>query len=112
MTLRLATYCRHPPARARPVRLESRRPRFSSPRLENSPATSPRFDVFDVGVFGGGTYTTFDAPLGARGGTYATGINNADQIVGYFIDVNGGIDKFVYSGGRTTSISRPDELLE
>ena len=37
-------------------------------------------------LLSGGTYTTLDDPLGV-GSTYATGINNAGQIVGYFIDV-------------------------
>jgi probable HAF family extracellular repeat protein len=36
-------------------------------------------------IYDGSTYTTVDDPSGVSG-TYATGINNRGQIVGYYLD--------------------------
>ena len=66
-------------------------------------------------AFGQYTYTTIDAPGagidtvigGAPGGTYPTAINNAGQIVGYYVDSNNGLHGFLYSGGTFTTIDYP-----
>ncbi len=39
-------------------------------------------------LLSGGSYTTLDDPLGT-GDTFAFGINNADQIVGYYVNATG-----------------------
>src|SRR5665213_2944727 len=49
------------------------------------------------------TYFTLNDPS-AVNGTYATGINASDQIVGYFVDAGGAKNGFVYSGGSYTTI--------
>ena len=55
---------------------------------------------FINGTNSGGTYTTLDHPLAAGVlGTVATGINNAGQVVGYYVD-NTGYRGFLYNGGR------------
>jgi hypothetical protein len=55
------------------------------------------------------TYTTIDDPLAAftppGGGSFAQGINDAGQIVGYYMDNGGrGFYGFLYSGGIYTTI--------
>ena len=39
-------------------------------------------------LYNGGTYTAIDDPLGTNG-TYAQGINDAGEIVGYYYDASG-----------------------
>jgi probable HAF family extracellular repeat protein len=57
-------------------------------------------------LYSGGTFTTFDDPLGTRG-TSAYGINNAGQIVGAYTDANNQTHGFLYSGGTFTPLDDP-----
>ena len=55
------------------------------------------------------TYTIIDVPGAAH--TYASGINNAGQIVGYYLGTAGGIEGyhgFLYSDGKFTTIDPPN----
>src|SRR5579871_3892286 len=54
-------------------------------------------------VYQNGTYTNFDDPL-APGQTYAEGINDLGQIVGYYVDNNNIRHGFLDSGGVFTTI--------
>ena len=69
--------------------------------------------MFAMAVFGGAetasadpiySFTAIDVP--GSGNTYAYGINNSGQIVGYFQDA-GGYHGFVDTGGRFTTIDVP-----
>ena len=53
------------------------------------------------------TYTTISDP-NASFGTYATGVNDSGQVVGYYGDVNGINQGFVYADGTFTTISDPN----
>src|SRR5262249_6402908 len=53
-----------------------------------------------------GAFTTLDDPLGARG-TFALGINEPGQVVGYYLDANGVQHGFLFSGGAYTTIDDP-----
>ena len=55
---------------------------------------------------GGGSWTSFDHPFGAQG-TYALGINEAGQIVGYYLDGNGRHHGFLYDGVNFSRIDHP-----
>jgi probable HAF family extracellular repeat protein len=52
------------------------------------------------------TYTTFDDPLAFAGTTFAFGINDMGQIVGYY-DNNSGHHGFLLSGGTYTTLDDP-----
>ena len=52
------------------------------------------------------TYTTIDDPS-ATNGTYAFGINDLGQIVGYYTDLSNYVHSFLYSGGIYTTIDDP-----
>ena len=52
------------------------------------------------------TYTTFDDPLAFAGTTFAFGINDRGQIVGYY-DNNSGHQGFLLSGGTYSTIDDP-----
>ena len=52
------------------------------------------------------TFTTIDDPAALPGITYALGLNNAGQIVGYYYDA-AGYHGFLYSGGVFTPINAP-----
>jgi probable HAF family extracellular repeat protein len=54
----------------------------------------------------GATYTTFDAP-GANNGTFASGINDAGQIVGFFEDSSGLVHGFLKDGATYTTLDVP-----
>jgi probable HAF family extracellular repeat protein len=54
-------------------------------------------------LYSGGNFTTIDDPLGP---TYAMGINNSGQIVGFY-DGPSGTKGFLYSGSSYTTISDP-----
>jgi probable HAF family extracellular repeat protein len=56
-------------------------------------------------VYSGGGFTSFDEPL-TTDGTYPTAINDAGQVVGYYID-SSGFHGFLYSGGAFTTIDDP-----
>jgi probable HAF family extracellular repeat protein len=56
-------------------------------------------------LYSGGTYTALDDPL-ATNGTYATGINNVGQIVGYYGNTSG-THGFVFSDGTYTTLDDP-----
>jgi probable HAF family extracellular repeat protein len=53
-----------------------------------------------------GTVTNIDDPLGANG-TYAQGINNFNQVVGYYEDANFKIHGFWYSNGTYITLDDP-----
>jgi probable HAF family extracellular repeat protein len=67
--------------------------------------------------YSNGTYTILDNPAGTFAPssnfgspvftTIATGINNSDQIVGDYHDINNGDHGFLYSGGKYTTIDDP-----
>jgi probable HAF family extracellular repeat protein len=57
----------------------------------------------------GTTTITLDDPL-AVGTTAATGINNAGDIVGYFVDGQGNIHGFLYVNGTYTTIDDPNAI--
>jgi probable HAF family extracellular repeat protein len=69
-------------------------------------------------LYCGGVYTTLDDPLagngaafgGAAQGTYATGINAAGQIVGYYLDSNGIEHGFLYNPNGATYTTLDDPL--
>src|SRR5690348_15111205 len=60
-------------------------------------------------LYTAGAFTILDDPLAVQspnGGTFAHGINNADQIVGHYTDVQNGVGAvhgFLYSGGNYTT---------
>jgi hypothetical protein len=58
------------------------------------------------------TFTTIDAPgagIASGYGTFGVGINDAGDIAGYFIDVNGVVHGFIQpSGGLITTVDAPD----
>jgi probable HAF family extracellular repeat protein len=67
-------------------------------------------------VYENGIYTTLDDPLapttnlgngGNANGTVALGINNHDQIVGYYYDSNHQANGFLYSNGKYTTLDDP-----
>jgi probable HAF family extracellular repeat protein len=61
-------------------------------------------------IYSGGTYTTLDDPLSARGGTSGTdgdSINDAGQVVGLYADIHGLGHGFLYSGGTYTTLDDP-----
>jgi probable HAF family extracellular repeat protein len=69
-------------------------------------------DFYDGSTFHGflysnGNYTTLDGPLGVQG-TFAEGINDLGQIVGYYADGNGLDHGFLYSGGTYSTIDDPN----
>lgn len=67
-------------------------PRLPVPATSTTPARSWGAFFDSIGTHGflnvGGTTTTIDVP-GAEPTTFASGINNADQIVGFFADPDG-----------------------
>src|SRR5205085_4723489 len=56
-------------------------------------------------AFAQGTYTLFDVPGSLA--TYATGINSAGDVVGYYVDSSGNFNGFVLSAGSYTTITYP-----
>jgi probable HAF family extracellular repeat protein len=56
-------------------------------------------------LYNGTTYTTIDDPLATS--TSAYGINDADQVVGYYTDSSGGTHGFLYDGTTYTTIDDP-----
>ena len=75
--------------------------------FENTTARKHGF-LFTPHPFGtGGTYTTLDHPLAAPASTVAQGINNAGQIVGYYVGSDGKTHGFLYSGGSYITIDDP-----
>jgi probable HAF family extracellular repeat protein len=65
-------------------------------------------------VYENGIYTTLDDPLASTTansngteGTVASGINNHDQIVGYYYDSNDRANGFLYSNGKYTTLDDP-----
>jgi probable HAF family extracellular repeat protein len=57
-------------------------------------------------VYSRGSYATLNDPLGVDG-TFATGINDKGQIVGYYFDNRHNEHGFLYSGGVYTTIDDP-----
>jgi probable HAF family extracellular repeat protein len=55
-------------------------------------------------LYTGGNYTTITDPSAAVGETFATGINNSGQIVGYYYDSTGLAHGFIDTGGSFTTI--------
>jgi probable HAF family extracellular repeat protein len=53
------------------------------------------------------TYITISDP-NASYGTYATGVNDSGQVVGYYGDANSNYQGFVYANGTFTTISDPN----
>jgi probable HAF family extracellular repeat protein len=66
-------------------------------------------------VYENGIYTTLDDPLASsppnssvmENGTVALGINDHDQIVGYYYDSNNHANGFLYSNGKYTTLDDP-----
>jgi probable HAF family extracellular repeat protein len=64
-------------------------------------------------LYSGGTYTTLNDPFAINGdssstnGTFALGINNLGQIVGYYYGSGSTQHGFIYSGGRYITIDDP-----
>jgi len=68
-------------------------------------------------LYHGSTYTTIDVPsdgINTVYGTYANGINNAGDIVGYYYDDNYSVDSgqhgFFYDGTHYVTLDDPDAL--
>jgi probable HAF family extracellular repeat protein len=57
-------------------------------------------------LYSNGHYTTLNDPL-SPGGTFATGINDHGQIVGYYFDSHWHEHGFLYSNGTYTTINDP-----
>jgi probable HAF family extracellular repeat protein len=55
------------------------------------------------------TYTTFDVPSGNIGDTFAQGINDTDQIVGWYIDKDGRTHGYIFdsNSGTYTTLDDP-----
>src|SRR5262249_20705740 len=49
-------------------------------------------------------FTDISDPLAGAGGTYAFGINDRDQVVGYYYDANGNEHGFIETNGHYTTI--------
>ena len=76
-------------------------------------ATSHYFDSGHVAygfLYSGTGYTTFYDPLGVQG-TFATGINDAGQIVGFYRGSNGLFHGFLLSGGTFTTLDDPSATI-
>src|SRR5215831_8166044 len=63
-------------------------------------------------IYNNGTFTRLDDPSAvtnpfAPNGTFAQGINNAGQVVGYYNGANGGTHGFLYSNGTYTTLDDP-----
>jgi probable HAF family extracellular repeat protein len=58
-------------------------------------------------LFSGGMFTTLDGPASASEGVVASGINDAGEIVGYFIDASFTTHGFLYNGGHYTILDAP-----
>jgi probable HAF family extracellular repeat protein len=57
-------------------------------------------------VYNNGVYTALNNPLGVNG-TGATGINNAGEIVGYYLDSNNVQHGYLYSNGTSVTLDNP-----
>jgi probable HAF family extracellular repeat protein len=57
-------------------------------------------------LYSGGSFTTIDVPGATSGTTVAGGINDANQIVGWYYDGTGA-HGFLYSGGSFTTVDVP-----
>jgi probable HAF family extracellular repeat protein len=55
----------------------------------------------------GGTFTTFNDPLGVPGATFAQGINDSGQIVGVYSDSAGLNHGFLFASGAFTTVDDP-----
>jgi hypothetical protein len=55
-------------------------------------------------VYNAGTYTTLDDPLGSE--TWAWGINDSGEVVGYYYNGSGYLG-FLYNGGTYTTVNDP-----
>jgi probable HAF family extracellular repeat protein len=62
-------------------------------------------------LLSGGTYTTLDDPNAGAGYTVAESINNAGQIVGYYVDSSNVAHGFLYSNGTWTNFDEPNARL-
>ncbi len=56
--------------------------------------------------FSHGTVTTIDDPSGV-GGTFAEGVNDFGQVVGFYVDGSGGYHAFLYSDGVFSDLDDP-----
>ena len=54
------------------------------------------------------TFSTITDPLGVNGNSVATGINDFNQIVGYYSDSKGKTHGFTDSGGAYITLDDPD----
>ena len=61
-------------------------------------------------LYSNGTWTTLNDPSAADGITYAMGINDAGQIVGYYLDSSGVPHGFLYSNGTWTTLDDPSAV--
>src|SRR2546421_10497469 len=52
-------------------------------------------------------FNTFDDPLASTGTTQAFGVNDADKIVGSYLDANSKSHGFLYSGGTFITLNDP-----
>ncbi len=79
----------------------------STPRARSSGVYSDGTGRSTASSSSGGAYTTLDDPS-ATHGTLAFGINDAGQIVGYYVDSTGnGQHGFLLSGGIYTTLDDP-----
>ncbi len=61
-------------------------------------------------LYSNGHYTTLNDPLASTApglGTFASGINNLGQIVGFYADNSGDLHGFLYSNGHYTTLNDP-----
>ena len=58
-------------------------------------------------LYSGGSYSSISDPLAGSQGTFAEGINDQGQIVGYYYDSSNVEHGFIDSGGTYTTVDRP-----
>ena len=61
-------------------------------------------------LYSGSSFTTVSGPPGATT-TVPQGINDAGQIVGYYLELKGNAHGFIDSGGQFTTIDDPSAFL-
>jgi probable HAF family extracellular repeat protein len=81
---------------------------FPPPPFPGLPQAAGRPNLPTSGfLLSGGTLTLLNDPLAAPGTTEAWGVNDADQVVGFYSDANGNQHGFLYGNGSYSTLDYP-----